>query len=143
GQGDRCHRRVDVRARHHVARSELETCCDRSWAMKNAVRRLLNRGTGLVGGATLFVMGATMVAQAQSQAPVVKIPNSQMEPVPWAGIDGWAEDDHLAAFAAYFKSCDAILRGTPAMREARPLYGALYDACKKAADNKPTTAAEA
>jgi membrane-bound lytic murein transglycosylase A len=73
----------------------------------------------------------------------VNISNSQLEPVDWDKIDGWAEDDHLAAFAAYLASCKAIQRGAPATREARPMLAALYAACLRAVAANPTTAAEA
>ncbi|MEX2034084.1 MAG: MltA domain-containing protein [Xanthobacteraceae bacterium] len=73
----------------------------------------------------------------------MKLPDTQLEPVAWSEIDGWAEDDHHAAFATFLNSCKAILRGTKAMREARPVYGALYEACRKAAAANPHKPGEA
>lgn len=35
------------------------------------------------------------------------------EPVPFSAIAGWAEDDHLAAFEAFLKSCDRIAPQRP------------------------------
>src|SRR5262245_55649712 len=96
--------------------------------------------TGLVAGATLGMAAAP--ATAATRAPM-KMPNAQLEPVNWDAMEGWSEDDHAAAFATFFKSCQAILRGTKAQREARPLYGALYEACAKAASAKPADANEA
>jgi membrane-bound lytic murein transglycosylase A len=73
----------------------------------------------------------------------VSVSNSQLEPVDWNKIDGWAEDDHLAAFAAYLTSCKAILRSPQTQRDARPMLAALYAACTRAVAANPTTAAAA
>ena len=59
------------------------------------VRRAAVRRTGLVGCAALFILGAANVAQAEPRNPL-KLPNAQYEPITWAQIDGWAEDDHDA-----------------------------------------------
>jgi hypothetical protein len=37
----------------------------------------------------------------------LKFLGSQLEPVKWNELAGWAADDHLAAFAAYQASCRA------------------------------------
>ncbi len=71
------------------------------------------------------------------------IPNTQLEPLAWSEIEGWADDDHAAAFATFMKSCTPILKGTPAMRAARPVYGALYEACRRAVAAKPKNSGEA
>ena len=63
----------------------------------------------------------------------MKISGAQMEPATFAALDGWADDDHAAAFAAFVKSCNAILNGSKAMRKARPIYGGLYEVCERAA----------
>jgi len=63
----------------------------------------------------------------------MKFRNAQVEPVSFAKLDGWKNDDHAAAFGAYIKSCSAILQGTRAIRKARPIYAGLYNACEKAA----------
>ncbi|MGZ3311471.1 MAG: hypothetical protein ACXU8R_23430, partial [Xanthobacteraceae bacterium] len=34
-----------------------------------------------------------------------KLADSQLEPVKWTDVEGWAGDDHLAAFSAYQTSC--------------------------------------
>ena len=73
----------------------------------------------------------------------MKLPNTQLEPIVWAQLDGWAEDDHDAAFATFLVSCRAILQGTKASRAGRPMYGALYDVCGKAMEAKPQKPGEA
>jgi membrane-bound lytic murein transglycosylase A len=105
-------------------------------------RRLYPR-TGRIAAAAAIMLGAATMTHASSQRPMLRIPNAQIEPVAWSAVEGWTEDNHAEAFAAYFKSCEVILRGTKAMRDARPVYGALYEACRAAADNKPKDAAEA
>jgi membrane-bound lytic murein transglycosylase A len=105
-------------------------------------RRRLEHGTVRVGSAALIVLGLSGAPLAQPRNPL-KLPDTQYEPITWVDIDGWAEDEHAAAFSAFMKSCRAILRGTPEMRTARPLYGGLYEVCRKATDNSPKDAAEA
>jgi membrane-bound lytic murein transglycosylase A len=43
----------------------------------------------------------------------IKFPDTQYEPVSWASLDGWANDDHATAFAAFLESCRAIKSATP------------------------------
>ena len=74
-----------------------------------------------------------IAAGAPATASEMKFRNAQVEPLSFAKMDGWQDDDHAAAFGAYLKSCGAILQGNKAMRAARPLYGGLYNACEKAA----------
>jgi membrane-bound lytic murein transglycosylase A len=88
------------------------------------------------------VFGTAGIAQAEMRHPL-KIRNAQTEPVQWAQIDGWAEDDHDAAFATFLVSCKAILSGTRGSRAARPMYTALYDVCGKAVVANPHKPGEA
>jgi membrane-bound lytic murein transglycosylase A len=43
----------------------------------------------------------------------IKFADTQYEPVSWASLDGWANDDHATAFAAFLESCRAIKSATP------------------------------
>jgi len=43
----------------------------------------------------------------------IKFPDTQYEPVSWASLDGWANDDHATAFAAFLESCRALKSATP------------------------------
>src|SRR5262249_58465163 len=38
------------------------------------------------------------------QPEPLRLPNSQLEPVDWSALDGWAADDHAAAFATFVTS---------------------------------------
>jgi membrane-bound lytic murein transglycosylase A len=87
-------------------------------------------------GASLFSSSLAfclIAAGGQASAHGMKFRNAQLEPLSFAKLDGWQNDDHAAAFGAYIKSCNAILQGTRAMRKARPIYAGLYNACQKAA----------
>jgi len=112
--------------------------------------RVLTRGLLVIATAALVSSGATAkpaskstakpASKSKSVAPrpaVLKIAGSQIEPLAFSDIDGWAADDHAAAFAAFMVSCKAILKSSPKIRASRPLmYRALYDVCSRAADVK-------
>ena len=87
-------------------------------------------GAGIFSSGLAFCL---IAAGGQASANGMKFRNAQVEPVSFAKLDGWKNDDHAAAFGAYIKSCSAILQGTRAMRKARPIYAGLYNACEKAA----------
>ncbi|MSP46650.1 MAG: lytic transglycosylase [Xanthobacteraceae bacterium] len=98
------------------------------------------RWTGLIGSAALGLLGIAGAAQAEGRNPL-KIPEAQYEPTTWAAMDGWADDDHDAAFAAFLISCKAIVRG--GSEAGRPLRAALYKVCLKAVDATPQKPGEA
>ena len=81
-------------------------------------------------------------APALARNPL-KLPNTQYEPIAWAKIDGWADDNHGAAFETFLKSCKAILQGTPSTREGQPMYGALFKVCQRAVETDPEKPGEA
>ena len=72
----------------------------------------------------------------------LKLPETQYEPVAWAMIDGWADDDHNAAFASFLNSCKAILQGPPSSN-GRPMVGALFKVCQRAVEAEPQKPGEA
>jgi len=61
----------------------------------------------------------------------LQLRNAQAETLDFASLNGWKDDDHAAAYDAFVKSCNAILRGSKAMRAARPVYGALFNVCER------------
>jgi membrane-bound lytic murein transglycosylase A len=76
----------------------------------------------------------------QSQAPI-RFPDTQYEPVDWENLDGWDNDDHESAFAAYLASCRALtLKQRSSNSNARSrqnarltgLADALRDVCDRA-----------
>ena len=51
--------------------------------------------------------------------------DTRFEPVAFGDIDGWAEDDHAAAYGAFLASCRAIVGSAKSPRDTRPVYPAL------------------
>jgi peptidoglycan lytic transglycosylase A len=86
--------------------------------------------------ATLFGAILSLTANAASADEPLKLPDSQLEPAKWTDVAGWTADDHLAAFAAYQTSCQA-LRKTRQTDGGRPLAGALWNVCRKALGLRP------
>ena len=58
--------------------------------------------------------------------------DTRFEPVAWSAVDGWAADDHAAALATFRASCRALIGSAKSARDARPVYGALLEVCRKA-----------
>jgi membrane-bound lytic murein transglycosylase A len=57
----------------------------------------------------LLLIGLAGVTAARSaEREPIKFPDAQYEPVDWSKLDGWANDDHAAAFAAFLMSCRAL-----------------------------------
>ena len=63
----------------------------------------------------------------------MKLRNAQVEPLSFASLDGWKDDDHAAAFKTFMKSCGAVLNGSKIRRMTQPVFGALFKACERAA----------
>src|SRR5690242_16743674 len=59
------------------------------------------------------------------------LPDTQLEPIKWTEIQGWAKDDQLAAFNAFQVSCQ-LIRKTRQPKDARPLYAAIAEVCQRA-----------
>ena len=87
----------------------------------------------------LFLLGCGMPEEAATapQPSALKIPNSQLEPLTWADLDGWAEDDHAAAFKTFMVSCTALLPRAAQTRDAPPMLDALIQVCRRAAALPP------
>jgi membrane-bound lytic murein transglycosylase A len=107
----------------------------------NGPRWLLRARSGLLGGATFVIFAA--VAEAGGPPEVFSISNAQLETVAWSEINGWMEDDHAAAFAAFLNSCKAIVSGTPSNRIGNAFYAALQSVCRRAVVAHPRDAAAA
>lgn len=92
------------------------------------------RVRGLAGS----LLGAILcsAASASSAEEPLKLADAQLEPAKWTELAGWAADDHLAAFAAYKASCQA-LRKIGHADDQRPIHGALRNVCRKALDVRP------
>ena len=91
-----------------------------------------------VRGAVASLVGAILcfTASAAWAEDPLKLADSQLEPVKWTELASWRTDDHLAAFAAYRTSCQA-LRKTPRTDDHGPIHGALWNVCRRAIDLQP------
>jgi membrane-bound lytic murein transglycosylase A len=93
----------------------------------------------IVRGVVVSLFGAilSLTANAASADEPLKLPDSQLEPVKWTQVAGWTADDHLAAFAAYQASCQALRKTRRANHDGRRLSGALWSVCHKALSFRP------
>jgi membrane-bound lytic murein transglycosylase A len=107
----------------------------------NGSRWLLRARSGRLAGAAIAVFATA--APAAGSPEVFRVSNAQLETVAWSEIDGWASDDHAAAFAAFLNSCKAIVRGTPSNRVGNAFYAALQSVCRRAVVAHPRDAAAA
>src|ERR1700676_5445194 len=94
-----------------------------------------------IASAALWALCLVAAAHAQDVDPL-KIPDTQLEPLAWTALDGWAADDHVASFSAFIKSCTPFF-ASKEPREGRPIHTALWQVCRRAAHLRPTGAAEA
>ena len=62
----------------------------------------------------------------------IRFPDTRFEPVAFSDIDGWAADDHAAAYATFLASCRALVGSARTSRDVRPVYPALVEICRKA-----------
>ena len=69
---------------------------------------------------------------AQAKDHSLHLAKAQIEPLTFAALDGWSDDNQAEAFAAFLKSCKAIRAGSKAMRKGA-VFGALYEVCGRAA----------
>jgi membrane-bound lytic murein transglycosylase A len=77
---------------------------------------------------------------APAEVPeLLHIPDSQFEPLEFADLPNWADDDHASAFAAFVTSCRPIVRAaapdpaaTPPVQPAHAIHTALVAVCRRA-----------
>jgi membrane-bound lytic murein transglycosylase A len=97
---------------------------------------------GQVAGRRRFVAHVPAAETELGANDPLKLPDTQLEPLAWSAVEGWGADDHVAAFAAFAKSCAPFLH-TRAPDDPRPIYRALWNVCRRAASLRPESAAEA
>ncbi len=74
---------------------------------------------------------AAMPIEARDVDPL-QAPDTQLEPITWSDINGWADDDHAAAFGTFRASCNPFL-SRRAANDSRPIHRALREVCRRAA----------
>jgi len=86
-------------------------------------------GLLLLIGSLACIMGAAR----GTAADVLKFTGSQYQPVAWSDLDGWATDDHRAAFAAFLTSCRAKpVKQRPVNDTIATVAAALRNLCAQA-----------
>src|SRR5215468_8944440 len=107
----------------------------------DSVGVLTSRSRGLIVVAVAWLAGAGCMAYGADVDPL-KLPDTQLEPVEWADLNGWSADDHAVAFATFLASCKPFLNGGRP-RDPRPINEGLLHACRRAVAAKIGGAAEA
>jgi membrane-bound lytic murein transglycosylase len=100
---------------------------------QGAIRRV---AASIVGAIFSFMASAALAENS------LKLPDTHLEPVTWTALAGWTADDHLAAFAAYQRSCQALLKRRRTDNDG-PMHGALWNVCQKAIGIRPLDRATA
>jgi hypothetical protein len=96
-------------------------------------------GRGLV--ASLFGAIMCLAAGGAAAEGPLKLAGSQLEPVKWSELAGWTADDHLAAFAAYQASCQALRKfKSPRGDDRGQISAALSNVCRNAMELRPKDA---
>jgi membrane-bound lytic murein transglycosylase A len=91
-----------------------------------AARQRPTRGLILAAVLMLSVGAAT----AQSAPSPLRFPDTALEPLAFADLDGWPTDDHANAFTAFRASCAPVVRSRPP--DDRSLAAALAQVCRRA-----------
>ena len=84
----------------------------------------------LLVAALIGLAAAPAVAQGAELEPIV-FPDTQYEPVDWTDLDGWANDDHATAFAAFLESCRALNANRQPAPETATIAEALKTVCTR------------
>ncbi len=85
-----------------------------------------------IAGGLAFCAIAAVAAPAQSHS--LHFRHAKVETLKFDTLDGWTKDNMVAAFGAYLKSCGAIRHASKKLRERKPFYSGLYNACMNALD---------
>jgi membrane-bound lytic murein transglycosylase A len=97
-----------------------------------------------IGEVAASLVGAVLCLAANgafAEEPL-KLAGTALEPVKWGELAGWTADDHLAAFAAFQRSCQA-LRRRRLTDDHGPIFGALWNVCQKVVGLQPSDSAAA
>jgi len=83
----------------------------------------------LLAGGVLLPMYQPLAAEEET----FSIPDSQLEPLQWSDLDGWASDDLSAAFATFKASCQLLAKAKHPP-DPRPIGRALWETCRRGVD---------
>jgi membrane-bound lytic murein transglycosylase A len=79
----------------------------------------------------ISLCSASGSARCETIGPL-EFPGAQYQPVDWGDLDGWAQDDHAAAFATFLDSCRGLNGKRPPSAEMTQVADALKDVCERA-----------
>lgn len=83
--------------------------------------------------AALCVTALVLNAAFPAAASALRIPDSQIEPVLFADLEGWLADDHADALEVFRDSCDPILKRRKLKIDVKPFERSLREPCERAA----------
>jgi membrane-bound lytic murein transglycosylase A len=115
----------------------------RSWLRYAVAAAVVTVFVGLCGHGTArpkAPLGAHSIAPDEVSAPLLeplRFSDAALEPIDWNTLDGWAKDDHSAAFDTFLGSCRPLLRTIPAKGQTRPMHLALMTVCRRALAVRP------
>jgi membrane-bound lytic murein transglycosylase A len=84
-----------------------------------------------VVGLLIGLAGIANVARGEDGAPL-QFAGAQYEPVAWADLDGWADDDHAEAFATFLASCRTLTSKWRPAGDDSEITAALSRVCARA-----------
>ncbi|MBV8743770.1 MAG: MltA domain-containing protein [Xanthobacteraceae bacterium] len=104
----------------------------------------MRRMQGTIRATAASVVGTTLCFAANGALAdePLKLAGTALEPVTWTELADWPADDHLAAFAAFQRSCQALRKRRPT-DDHGPIYGALWNVCQKVIGLQPSNSATA
>lgn len=71
-------------------------------------------------------------ASGAARCAPLEFPGAQYQPVDWGDLDGWANDDHAAAFATFLDGCRGLNGKHLPSAEMTEVTDALKDVCERA-----------
>ena len=101
------------------------------------MRRAMNRHGGFAALIGVLLLSIDSAFAAPSP---LRIAETELEPMAFEQLDGWAAEDHLAALSAFRSSCVAVRHRADrrdagrARQEAKPIEASLSAACEMAAE---------
>jgi membrane-bound lytic murein transglycosylase A len=87
----------------------------------------------------MCVAASVLAAAPVAAAAPLRIPNTELEPLTFTDLDGWADDDHAAAFVAFRNSCHMIVKRNERSGSHKPTQSiddALREVCPRAMELK-------
>jgi membrane-bound lytic murein transglycosylase A len=80
----------------------------------------------------LIGLAGQSTAAGSAETQPFKFPDAQYQPLDWANVDGWTNDDHAAAFSTFLASCRAVTAKRRPARDLTQLGDALKSVCDRA-----------